>query len=82
MHRSTSKTNVRQCHFSGGRTTIRGLTAKLYINGPNGIGSGKRSGGVHVLMADGSVRFISENIKPEVFEALATMAGGEEVGDY
>ncbi|MDB5388074.1 MAG: hypothetical protein JWM11_3720, partial [Planctomycetaceae bacterium] len=66
----------------GGRATIRGLTAKPYINGPDGIGRGKGSGGVHVLMADGSVRFISENIKPEVFEALATMAGGEDVGEF
>jgi hypothetical protein len=33
-------------------------------------------------MADGSVRFVSENIAPETMEALSTMAGGEVLGDF
>jgi prepilin-type processing-associated H-X9-DG protein len=66
----------------GGHATVRGLTTKPYINGPDGIGCGKGSGGVNVLMADGSVRFVSENIASEVFEAMATMAGGETVGEF
>lgn len=64
----------------GGPSTLRGLATKPYINGPDGIGHGKGSGGALVLFADGSVRFISENINPETLEALATMAGGEVVG--
>ena len=32
-----------------------------------------------VLMADGSLKFISESIDPKIFEALSTMAGGEAV---
>jgi type II secretory pathway pseudopilin PulG len=66
----------------GGPATIRGLSAKPYINGPDGIGRGKASHGGHVLMADGSVRFVSENIAPETMEALSTMAGGEVLGDF
>jgi hypothetical protein len=51
------------------------------------------TGGVHVLMGDGAVRFISENIScgnygvaptPNfgVWGALGTIAGGETVSDY
>jgi hypothetical protein len=32
-----------------------------------------------ILMADGSIRIVSSRIKPEVFEALATIAGGEQI---
>jgi hypothetical protein len=31
---------------------------------------------------DGSVRAIRASMDPKVFEALATIAGGEEVGDF
>jgi prepilin-type N-terminal cleavage/methylation domain-containing protein/prepilin-type processing-associated H-X9-DG protein len=34
-------------------------------------------GGVHVLFADGSVRFVAEQTKLEVYAALITRAGGE-----
>jgi len=62
----------------GGKATIRPLTQKPYINGPDGIG-GPFRGGVQVLMMDGSVRFVSENIDPQVFEALMTINGGERI---
>ncbi|MDB5389338.1 MAG: hypothetical protein JWM11_4984 [Planctomycetaceae bacterium] len=66
---------------NGGPATIRGLANKPYINGPDGIGR-NGVGGVHVLLADGSVRFVSQNIDNAVLEALATKAGGEVVGDF
>ena len=65
----------------GGLATIRALTTKPYINGPDGIG-GPHRGVVQVLMGDGSVRAISENIDPKTFEALSTIHGGEDVGDF
>jgi hypothetical protein len=34
----------------------------------------------NVLLADGSVRRLSASVSPGVIEALATIAGGEEVG--
>jgi len=67
--------------LQGGPSTIRPLTTQPYINGPDGIG-GITRGGVQVLFADGSVRFISENIDPTVMEALVTIQGGEAVGDF
>lgn len=39
-------------------------------------------GGAHFTMADGSVRFISENIDLNLYQALATIKGGEPVGDF
>ncbi|MBI3467567.1 MAG: DUF1559 domain-containing protein, partial [Planctomycetes bacterium] len=63
---------------AGGRPTVRALTKKPYINGPDGIG-GNFPGGANFLFADGSVRFVSEDVDPEVMEALATMAGGEAI---
>ena len=67
--------------IAGGNATIRPLTKKPYINGPDGIG-GPFRGGVNVGMADGSVRFVSENIDPVVFERLSTMADGQVIGEF
>ena len=65
----------------GGASTIRALTQQPYINGPDGIG-GPFRGGCHVLMCDGSVRFVSENIDSTVMENLSTIQGGEVVNDF
>jgi prepilin-type processing-associated H-X9-DG protein len=66
--------------FAGGRATVRGLdpSRQPYL-GPNRQFGGNHNGGANVLMADGSVRIISESVAPKVFEALSTMAGGEAV---
>ncbi len=66
---------------AGGKPTIRALVNKPYIGGKDGFG-GESPDGCNVLFADGSVRFISKNVDPELFEKLATMAGGEVVGDF
>ncbi|MCE9529783.1 MAG: DUF1559 domain-containing protein [Planctomycetes bacterium] len=36
-------------------------------------------GGVNVVMADGSVRFINQTIRPDVWQSLGTRSGGETV---
>jgi hypothetical protein len=46
---------------------------------PYGFGGPRNTGGAMFVMADGSVRFISEKVTPTVLEALATPDGGEEV---
>jgi len=54
-------------------------------NPANLIGRGKKSsyrGGNNVLLSDGSVRFVSENIDPAVLKALSTPDGGEIVGEF
>lgn len=56
------------------------------LNVPGGFGSswknGDGSGGVQVVLGDGSVRFLSGNVDPAVLRALGTPAGGEVVGDF
>lgn len=65
----------------GGKSTLRALTKKPYVNGEDGLG-GPSVGGFHVLFADGSVRFLSENIDPETLERLVKMRDGEAIGDF
>ena len=36
----------------------------------------------HVLLSDGAVRFVSENIDPEVLKAMSTPNGGEAIGEF
>lgn len=45
---------------------------------PRGFGSPWR-GGAYLMMADGSVRFFSNDTAPEVLQGLATPTGGEKV---
>jgi prepilin-type processing-associated H-X9-DG protein len=65
---------------AGGPSSVRGVdpATQPYI-GHNRPFGGYHSGGANVLMADGSVRFIRETIDSRVFEAIATIAGGEKV---
>ena len=56
------------------------------LNTANNFGlKGARSwhpGGVNLLLADGSVRFVAETIAQPVWKALATRAANEVVGDF
>lgn len=42
----------------------------------------RHEGGVHVLMGDGAVRFISENIDLGIYRGLATIANSEVIGEF
>ena len=56
------------------------------INAANNYGlaaaRSRHVGGVNMLLCDGSVRFVPNAISPTTWQALATRAGGEVVGDY
>jgi prepilin-type processing-associated H-X9-DG protein len=51
------------------------------IGDPQGFSS-RHVGGIHVLMADGAVRFISQSIAPQTLQSLFTANGDEPVPDF
>jgi hypothetical protein len=63
----------------GGGATIRGAR-EPYFHEITGFGSkGLSKRGAHAAMADGSVRFISSDIDPQVFKAMCTIHGAESI---
>jgi hypothetical protein len=64
--------------LAGGGATVQGVpesgSVRPFVS-PQA--DGKR--GTMVVMADGSVRFVSENVSDEVFKALCTINGGERI---
>lgn len=42
----------------------------------------RHTGGVHSLLADGAVRFVSDNIEVTTWRNLSTRAGSEVIGEY
>jgi hypothetical protein len=66
---------------AGGPATVRGLDPRRlpYLGRDAQFGSLHR-GTTVALFADGSVRYLHKSIDPRLFEALATIAGDEEVG--
>lgn len=51
------------------------------VGDPNGIWS-QHTGGAHILIADGSVRFLSTFVDPKVVKGLISKNGGEHITDY
>jgi prepilin-type processing-associated H-X9-DG protein len=67
---------------AGGRPTVRGLESNgvPYIGRQAQFSSFHRGGVTNALFADCSVRALRDGVAPEVLEALATIAGHEDVG--
>lgn len=61
--------------WASGTGSVRGLTAEPYLGGPDHFGTGQADG-MLVLMADGSVKFLSQATDPKVMRRMAAMADG------
>lgn len=44
--------------------------------------SSRHDGGVNLLLGDGRVRFVSDNVDPVLWRGLGTIRGGESLGDF
>ena len=49
------------------------------LNTPDGFGGPRGNGGANFVMADASVRFVSDKISPDMLRALTTPGGGEDI---
>lgn len=78
-----------------GAPWAHGQHTYLHVNVPNSRSCGffavlrasmppssRHVGGCHMQLADGSVRFVTENIDLNTWRALGSRASGETVGDY
>jgi hypothetical protein len=53
------------------------------VSGTTGLAArSKHVGGVQVLMGDGGVRFVSNNINLPTWQALSTIQGAETIGAF
>src|SRR5262249_20167752 len=60
--------------MAGGGSTVRGVPEKNSVKPfVSATYNGKR--GTYALMADGSVRFVAEDVKDDVFKAMCTVKG-------
>ncbi len=66
-------------HIDTPNTRSCGFFTVLRANMPP---SSQHIGGVHLLLCDGSVRFVSENIDRPLWRAVGSRAGGETVGEF
>ena len=70
------------------RALLNDYSRCVSIGGPGGSNTCKRGfgsfheGGIQFLLGDGSARFISENIDTNLLGGLATIQGGEIIGEF
>ena len=60
------------------------LAMPVTVSGTNqqNAARSRHTGGVNVAMCDGSIRFVSDNLNLQTWQALGTMNGGEVTGEF
>lgn len=73
---------IRRPWIAGGGATVVGVDDAIANPVQDFVHSTPdKKRGTYLLMADGSVRWMSESIDPKIFKGMATRAGGETLGD-
>ena len=62
-------------------STIGGFNPKIYASTSLSSFRSEHVGGAHFVYGDGAVRFVSENVDKALYDAMATRAGGEVIGE-
>jgi hypothetical protein len=57
-------------------------TADTNVANETASSRSRHAGGVHVVLGDGSVRFVSNSISLTIWRGLATIAGSEVIGEF
>jgi len=80
------------CWYPGGVTTVRYAPNAFWASGaPSGANSSFsgntvtnsfHEGGIHILMSDGAVRFLSENINFTTYTQLCVRDDGNVIGEF
>ena len=80
---------VPDCNYTCANYNMPNFPCAGYNSGPVSCTGSARTyarsfhvGGVHILLADGAVRFASENIDLGTWQALSTRAGQEIIGEF
>lgn len=67
---------------NGGENTIYMINGSSISWGPAWTSASAHVGGIHTLLGDGRVRFLSENIDLRTYRALVTIKGNEVLGEF
>ncbi len=70
----------KSCWLAGGGSTVRGISESEGVE-PFVCAKYKGKWGTFAIMADGKVRFLSADMKPEQFRALCTIAGDDKINN-
>lgn len=70
------------CPTAANFNGIPGCTVDSNILTNHHTARSKHTGGVHALMGDGTVRFVSNSINTRLWQNLSSSKGGETVGDF
>jgi len=80
QHATVGINEYRCCAWDGFTST--GGPGTIGRNGSAGFPGSAHIGGVHILLGDGSVRFISENVDTVTRQRLARIGDDQTVGEY
>ncbi|MCA9089265.1 MAG: DUF1559 domain-containing protein [Planctomycetaceae bacterium] len=81
----------RAVEIVGATGTPLSLPNVYYVSPPSGVGArdayntslkSQHVGGIHAMLGDGSVRFLSDNISMTTLGYLVTIGGGEVLGEF
>jgi prepilin-type N-terminal cleavage/methylation domain-containing protein/prepilin-type processing-associated H-X9-DG protein len=81
----TQAYNITTVHYSPNAPYVAGTTANpgMHVGGgPMNTLTSPHSGGVHVLFADGAVRFISDSVHLATLKGLACRDDGQMLGEF